>query len=522
MAFVQHYRCGAVVLQSTVNLIQQVIKAADFISDTLYLPLPLLPNPSSDIATNHKDTLLERQTSYIEYLSNLFHDFRQIIPKLDIRVLVPILPGTCPAPLSRPIEVIVSSYPDISQTEASPTYRILSERILSHKYIFLPETTISKTYLFQETDIWHVGCHKHAVVGGTFDHLHQGHYLLLAATALYSSSSCLVGVSSGPLLKDKVLRELVEPLEQRCIKVKELLQDMRPGLKLDIVSITDPYGPSITETELDCLIVSEETLKAGEAVNRKRLESGMSQLYIHKIPIIAGTNNKLSSTQQRNNILGIYREQPPTQKRKQKCMPYVIGLTGGTCSGKTSIATYLGSKGAYIINCDRLGHESYKSGTPTFHRLVESFGTSLLDHNGSIDRKSLANIVFSDADKLNLLNQIVWPAIADLMQECITEALREGVKVCVVDAAVMLEAGWEDNVDELWVAFVPENHGIERLMQRNGLSEETARDRISSQMNNEEKIARANVVICSLWEQEITNKQVDCAWDSLFERIIKL
>ena len=519
MAAIQRYRCGVVIVNSTVNLIQQVIKAADTITDTLYLPLPLSPALNSD-ATGTKDISVARQNAYTGYLGNLFHHFRQNIPKLDIRVLLPLSPGTSSTTLSRSLEVVFSAYPDISQTEASPAYRIIAGRFTPPtNYIFHPDSTIGS---FNDSDVWHVGSHQHVVVGGTFDHLHQGHYLLLAATVLNSSSSCTVGVSSGPLLKNKVLKELLEPLEQRCFKVKELIQDMRPGLNLNIVPITDAFGPTITDPELDCMVVSEETLKGGEAVNKKRLELGMSTMDMHMIPLIAGTDEKLSSTQQRKNQLGMYQEKVATKKHKQKSPPYVIGLTGGTCSGKTSIATHLAAKGAHIINCDKLGHEAYKPDTPAFNQLIERFGSEILSSNGTINTKILGGIVFSDRDKLNTLNQIVWPVIAELIQRNTAAAIHEGCRLCVLDAAVLLEAGWDEFVDEVWVAFVPEQEAISRLMERNGLDEDTARIRVFSQMSNGDKIARANVTFCSLWQMEFTHKQVDSAWESLVDRMNKL
>ena len=515
MATFQHFRCGALVIRSTGNLIQQLMTAADTITGTLYLPLPLPSSSASASPATQKE-----ESSYVTYLAKIFREFKLKLPKLDIRVLLPILPGVSPTPLSQRPEVIVSAYPDVSQTEASPAFHILSGRISSpHKFLFLPEPELSSSPSFRDSDSHHLGSHQHVAVGGTFDHLHQGHHLLLAVTALSSSSSCLVGVSSGPLLTNKVLRELVEPLERRCARVRELLEDMRPGLLLHIVPITDPYGPTISDATLECLVVSQETSQGGDAVNRKRTEVGLPLMDIRQVPIIEGSADKLSSTQQRKELLGVFRKQEPSEKSKRVCAPYVIGLTGGTCSGKTSISAHLSSRGAYVINCDQLGHEAYKPGTATYRQLVESFGRSVLDAEGKIDRGVLASIVFSDPDKLTLLNQTVWPAIGDLLQLQLGNALQEGARVCVVDAAVLLEAGWECYVDELWVSFVPKQQAILRLMERNGVNEEVARKRISSQMSNEEKIARANVYFCSQWDQHVTLNQVNLAWDSLQARI---
>ena len=504
-------------LSSAGNLIQQLMTAAETITGTLYLPLPL---PLPPTAGTQKEDLLARQNSYVMCLTKIFRHFSLKLPKLDIRVLLPTIPGVTPTPLSQRPEVVVSAYPDVSQTEASPAFRILSGRISTpFEFIYLPASEPSSSPCFQESDSCHLGSHQHVAVGGTFDHLHQGHHLLLAATALSSSSSCLVGVSSGALLASKVLRELVEPLERRCARVRELMQDMRAGLQLNIVAITDPYGPTISDATLECLIVSDETSQGGVAVNRKREEVSLPLMDIQQIPVLEGTKDKLSSTHRRKELLGVFNEQKPSDKNKRGCAPYVIGLTGGTCSGKTSISAHLSSRGAYVVNCDQLGHEAYKPGTATHRQLVESFGQSILDAEGRINRKVLSSIVFSDPEKLAQLNQTVWPAIGDLLQLQLEAALREGARVCVVDAAVLLEAGWERCVDEVWVSFVPEQQAVLRLMERNGVSEETARARISSQMSNEEKITRANVYFCSQWDPQVTLNQVDFAWDSLQKRI---
>ena len=519
MAAFQSFRCGAVVLSSTSNLIQHLMTAADTITGTLYLPLPLLPAPSIGTLTQ-KEHLLDRQNSYLKCLTEIFRHFSLKLPKLDIRVLLPAIPGVSPTPLSLPPEVIISAYPSVSQTEASPAFQILSARISAPcEYMFLSDVEPSVSLPFQESDSEHLGSHQHVAVGGTFDHLHQGHCLLLAATAICSSSSCLVGVSSGALLANKVLKELVEPLELRCTRVRELMQDMRPGLQLNIVAITDPYGPTISDCTLECMVVSEETSKGGAAINKKREEIGFQLMDTQLVSVLGGTNDKLSSTQRRKELLGGFNKQEPSEKNKKVCAPYVIGLTGGTCSGKTTISSHLASRGAYVINCDQLGHEAYKPGTATHRQLVETFGRSILDAEERINRKELASIVFSDPDKLVQLNHTVWPAIGSLLQLQLDVALQEGARVCVVDAAVLLEAEWECYVDELWVSFVPEQQAILRLMERNGVNEETARSRVSSQLSNEEKIARANVYFCSQWDQQVTLNQVDLAWDSLQQRI---
>jgi len=185
----------------------------------------------------------------------------------------------------------------------------------------------------------------------------------------------------------------------------------------------------------------------------------------------------------------------------------VVGLTGGIASGKSTVCELLKSEaGAVVLNADLFGHEAYKPGTECLEKLVEHFGSRILnEEDGSVDRTKLGPIVFSDPAQLQALNAIVWPAIKQLLKDAIAEAVDEFDKgnagergftpVIVVEAAVLLEASWEDLVDEIWVVTCPPAVAKERLMARNNLTAEQAMTRISSQMSNEERGEAAHVVI---------------------------
>ena len=225
---------------------------------------------------------------------------------------------------------------------------------------------------------------------------------------------------------------------------------------------------------------------------------------------------KLSSTARRQEDLGVLLRKPKSNPNQSDI--YVIGLTGGIASGKSSIAKRLEKLGAQIINADLVGHSVYKPGTQAYNEIIESFGDRILDSNGSINRRSLGSIVFSDGEKLHLLNSIVWPRIMEKLKELISEMASGNVRVCVVEAALLLEAGWDDVVDEIWVSVIPEGEAIKRLGDRNGLSVEEAKKRLASQLKNKERVSRANVVLSTLWEPEYTQKQVEKAWEGLQER----
>ncbi|XP_064030383.1 bifunctional coenzyme A synthase isoform X2 [Pogoniulus pusillus] len=361
-------------------------------------------------------------------------------------------------------------------------------------------------------------------VGGTFDRLHGAHRFLLSACCLLAQRRVLAGVADGDLLRHKVLAELIEPYELRAAKLREFLQDVQPSLRYDIVPLADPYGPSVTDPDLQCLVVSEETRRGGEAVNKKRLENGLPKLVLYEILLMKDPDHsqneeeKISSSSLRQRLLGTLLR-PPRQNRALPSHPYVIGLTGGTGSGKTSIARLMGHLGAFIIDADKLGHAVYSPSGPAYKQVVASFGAEILNQDGTINRRVLGAKVFGNQEKLKNLTDIVWPEIAQMVKEQIREAAAQGSAVCVLDAAVLLEAGWQDMVHEVWTAIIPEEEAVKRVVARDGLSEEAARSRLQNQMSNSQRVERAQVVLCTLWEPDVTRRQVEKAWDLLQQRL---
>lgn len=198
---------------------------------------------------------------------------------------------------------------------------------------------------------------------------------------------------------------------------------------------------------------------------------------------------------------------------------YIVGLTGGIASGKSSIAKRMAAEGAGIVDCDKLGHEAYSPGTQAYSQVVERFGSGILSPDGQINRRALGAIVFKDKDKMKELCDIVWPEIARLAEKCIQRYALEGKTICVLDAAVLLEAGWDHLVHEVWVTIIPRDETIRRVMRRDGVSEEEAIRRIESQMSNMERVQKADVVLSSLWEPEETQRQVLIGMAKLQERV---
>lgn len=175
----------------------------------------------------------------------------------------------------------------------------------------------------------------------------------------------------------------------------------------------------------------------------------------------------------------------------------IICLTGGIASGKSSAAKLLLSLGAKIIDADKLGHQSYKKGTLAYRELIKAFGEKIIGANSEeIDRKILGTIVFNDKTLLKKLTDIVWPSIR-LLAEREIENLKKVDKqsTVVLEAAVLIEAGWETIGTETWVIEVNPKVAVERIMLRNKLSRSEAQARLKSQITNQERASKADLII---------------------------
>ncbi|CDW57613.1 Bifunctional coenzyme A synthase [Trichuris trichiura] len=357
-----------------------------------------------------------------------------------------------------------------------------------------------------------VGLFRHAAIGGTFDHLHVGHEMLLTCAAL-AASKLTIGVSYGELLYGKFLFGLVEPLDLRVCNINHFLSTIAPDLSFTCVPIADLYGPTLHDETMDCLIVSEETFEGGQMINLKRADKGMTRLELLTIDLLnigseVDGQVKISSTLKRVEMLGRLFKIP---KSRPTSNPYIIGLTGGIASGKSKICEYLKSWGAHVINCDALGHKAYQPYTTVYNDILSAFDEDIVDADtGQINRQALGAIVFKDENKRQILNRIVWPRIAEMVVEEIRR-VGQNNRIVVVEAAVLLEAGWESLVHEVWLTYVPEGEAVKRVMDRTKCTQKEALRRVhASRFSNEDNFGCANVVFCSLWEPETTRAQVDC------------
>jgi phosphopantetheine adenylyltransferase/dephospho-CoA kinase len=197
----------------------------------------------------------------------------------------------------------------------------------------------------------------------------------------------------------------------------------------------------------------------------------------------------------------------------------IIGLTGGIASGKSTASKFFAERGAYVIDSDKLGHRAYEPGTEAFARVAATFGPDVVGADGRIDRRVLGSKVFGKPEELKKLTDIVWPEIRRLTQVEIQAALAEDPeRIVVLEAAVMLEAGWNRSTDEVWVVIVEPDVAVQRAVARDGLDEAAVRARIAAQMTNAERVARADVVIDNSGTLDLLIGKLDAAWNALLER----
>ncbi len=185
-----------------------------------------------------------------------------------------------------------------------------------------------------------------------------------------------------------------------------------------------------------------------------------------------------------------------------------LGLTGGIASGKSAVAAMLREMGFAVLDADSLAHRLIERGEPAHEEILAEFGPAITDASGRINRVQLANVVFADRAKLDRLNAIVHPRVADVVFRQFDEWERNGVRgAAFVEAALLIEAGLDKKLDGLIVAWCKPEQQLERLVAR-GLTEAEARRRIAAQLSVEEKLHHATEKIDCSGSLEETRRQV--------------
>jgi dephospho-CoA kinase len=191
---------------------------------------------------------------------------------------------------------------------------------------------------------------------------------------------------------------------------------------------------------------------------------------------------------------------------------WVIGLTGGIGSGKSSVARWLLGKDIPVLDADRIVHDLLSRDEQTIRAVENAFGTEVISPKGEINRRVLGSTVFSDSVARTCLEEILHPRVADQMkkQQVALEAV--GRTICVWDVPLLFEAGFNHWVDEVWVVWVPSAIQIERVMIRDALKRKEVELRIKAQLPLEDKVSQANIVIdnSKSWEEteELLSKEL--------------
>jgi dephospho-CoA kinase len=185
-----------------------------------------------------------------------------------------------------------------------------------------------------------------------------------------------------------------------------------------------------------------------------------------------------------------------------------LGLSGGIASGKSAVSAMLREMRFAVLDADALGHKLIEPGQAAYAEVIQEFGPSITDSSGSIDRSKLGAVVFADRAKLDRLNTIVHPRVAEVILSQFEVWRRSGVRDAVfVEAALIIESGIHKKLDGLVVVWCTPEQQVERLIAR-GLSEAEARRRISAQLPVEEKLRLSTEKIDCSGSLEETRRQV--------------
>lgn len=191
----------------------------------------------------------------------------------------------------------------------------------------------------------------------------------------------------------------------------------------------------------------------------------------------------------------------------------VVGLTGNIAAGKSAVAARLAAHGVPIVDADRLAREAVVPGSAALARIVERWGSAVLDADGSLDRTALRRIVFADPAERRALDAIVHPEVGRLRDEAVAALRARGERLVVCDIPLLFEAGLETTVDHIVLVDAPVAMRRERLVRDRGLSTAEADAMIAAQLPSEAKRARSHAIV----ENAGTRAELDGAIDALFD-----
>lgn len=204
--------------------------------------------------------------------------------------------------------------------------------------------------------------------------------------------------------------------------------------------------------------------------------------------------------------------QHPSQQHPGSRDQYLIGLTGNIATGKSTVAAMLAELGATVIDADKIVHQVMRRGNNVYDSIVAAFGPGVIGADGEIKRDRLGHIVFSDPTQLRRLEEITHPTVHIEVSARIQQA---DTPVIVVEAIKLIEAGWHHTCQALWVTTCRPDLQVERLIAERSLSLEEAKQRVTAQPPQSEKISLADVVIDTSGDLAETRHQVEAAWQAI-------
>jgi dephospho-CoA kinase len=187
----------------------------------------------------------------------------------------------------------------------------------------------------------------------------------------------------------------------------------------------------------------------------------------------------------------------------------ILGLTGGIATGKSTVSAMLRQRGIPVIDADQIAREVVEPGKPAYEAIVRHFGKEILLPDGSINRKLLGEIVFSNEAERQKLNSIVHPEVRRVMREQAEEAERAGAQIVFMDIPLLFESKLQHMVDKIVVVYAPARMQLARMMERDELDEEQAMKRLRAQLPIEQKRAEADYLIDNQGTREETEQQVE-------------
>ncbi len=200
-------------------------------------------------------------------------------------------------------------------------------------------------------------------------------------------------------------------------------------------------------------------------------------------------------------------------------LPFLVAVTGRSGSGKSTVSAFYRAKGYPVLDADAAAREIVEAGSPVLKELCASFGQDILQEDGTLDRKKLAEKAFCSVQQTKRLSDITHPAIAALLLERADAYAKQGANLCFVDGAVILGSPLEPYCKRWVVVTAPHEQAVQRIMQRDGISAQRAEERLNVQTPEEALLARADYVIQNDGGQEALQQRAQAVLASLLETL---